>query len=1033
MKWRQKRSLALLFFVSALVPACRLRAQAPGTATPPPPAPPVVAVRIVTQDGRVLSESPQGIAITLGQPLDTMELRAALHQLYRTGDYSDIEAQSAEVPGGVRLDFAVRENFYFNEVRFDGLVAPPSDVSAAAAMQINLGDIYRKDSLDEGISRLRDTLQQEGFYSAKVTAESVPHAETQQLDVIVHVTPGRRARVGEIRLLNHTEYPDRDLLARSKLKAGLEITSARMQRAGDRIRKFLVKKGHLSARAVLHRGDYDAAKNTVPVQLEVTKGPLVRVAVNGARFSTGTLRRLVPIYQEGAVDADLLEEGRRNILEELERQGFFDANVTYTTEERETKRKSSSGPETEELIAYQVERGGRHRLVGIEITGNHYFNDELLRSRLKIIAAAFASRGRFSRRLIEADRLSMQNLYSANGFLDAKVEAPPPDKYKGKEGDLFVHFIVNEGVQTRVASLTIEGNHAFSNDELLAVIGSVPGQSYSDFNVAADRGNILAWYFNEGFPEARFQSSFEKVTPANSREPSAASRNGEKGGGNPVPIEEVRLSYRIEEGPQTRVRRVLLSGQHYTRPGVIRREISLRPGEPLREGEVVESQRQLYNLGIFNRVTIQPQNPAGSNPQKNVVALVEEAKRYTLAYGGGFEVQRLASTTDPTGGEWRASPRGILEVSKANLTGRADTLSLKVRGSTLQGRALLGYFDPNTFAKKHFSFQATAYAEKSRDINTFTQTRYEGSVQLTQKVGLATSFLYRYAFRKVLVTDLKIQPQQIPLFNAPTLVSEFGVTWFRDHRNDPADPTKGSFNNIDFSVADTDIGSSASFVRFFAQNSTYYPIKRRFSFARSARFGMLRTYRDTVSPTFAACPPSTTPPPTGPVPTVIPLPERFFAGGGTSLRGFALNQSGPRDPCTGFPVGGQAILVLNQEFRFPMRVPYFGTRLGGALFYDAGNVYSRVSSITFRASPPKPVFDTPTHCRLNCSNELNYFSHTIGIGVRYSTPVGPIRVDLGYQLNRATFVIPCTSGAADCFQSARLPGFQIFFNLGAPF
>jgi outer membrane protein assembly factor BamA len=190
----------------------------------------------------------------------------------------------------------------------------------------------------------------------------------------------------------------------------------------------------------------------------------------------------------------------------------------------------------------------------------------------------------------------------------------------------------------------------------------------------------------------------------------------------------------------------------------------------------------------------------------------------------------------------------------------------------------------------------------------------------------------------------------------------------------------------------------------------------------------------------------------GPLPTIIPLPERFFSGGGTSLRGFALNQAGPRDACTGFPIGGQAILVLNQEFRFPMRLPWVGTSLGGAIFYDGGNVYSRLSEITFRATLPNPTFalqnpaqpQGPTNlpeCITNCTNALNYFAHTVGFGVRYKTPVGPIRVDLGYQINRPSFVIPipCPSNIPTCQtgslgqQGARLPGFQIFFNLGSTF
>src|SRR6202011_3935020 len=142
----------------------------------------------------------------------------------------------------------------------------------------------------------------------------------------------------------------------------------------------------------------------------------------------------------------------------------------------------------------------------------------------------------------------------------------------------------------------------------------------------------------------------------------------------------------------------LYSGYEHTRLNVLHREVEVKQNAPLREGEVVESQRRLYNLGVFNRVTIEPQNPNGTDTNKDVMVLVEEAKRYTIAYGGGFEVQRLASSTDPTGSQLQAAVRGILEVSKLNVTGRGDSLSLKLRGSTIEDRALLSYSDPNTFA-----------------------------------------------------------------------------------------------------------------------------------------------------------------------------------------------------------------------------------------------------------------------------------------------------------------------------------------------
>ena len=1018
--------------------------------------PVVVRVRIVREDGLVLAESPSGITVEAGKTLDREKVAQSLRALYRTGDYADLRAVVSPENEGVRLDFVARENLFFNVVRLEGLEPPPSEASAVAAMQIGLGQTYRKEIVEEALGRLRETLRDEGLYRAEVSAETVPHPETHQIDVIVHVKPGPRARVASMQLKNDTAYRDATLLSRFKMKPGQAITSARLQRGTERVRKFLAKKGHLSARVTVRRGEFDAAKNAAAIFLEVTQGPRVEVSVNGAKFSEGELKRLIPIYQEGAVDPDLLEEGKRNVRERLERQGYFDADVSYKIGMRDVKTSAWQG--MQETITYTVERGDKHKLVGIEISGNKYFDTELLKSRLQIFQGAFGSPGRFSRRLVDLDAQSMQSLYQANGFLDARVIPWVEDNYRGKEGDLFISFTVEEGRQTRVASLSIEGIHAFKEEELLGVIGSTPGQPYSDFGVTTDRDNILALYFNEGFPEATFTSTAERApaTPAEEEaslasphaSPSGAEKKEQSKKAARPPVEqaeEVRLVYHIQEGPQTRVRRVLISGYEHTRPKVIRREVRIKPQQPLREGDVVESQRRLYNLGIFNRVTIEPQNPNGSSTDKDIAVLVEEAKRYTLAYGGGFEVQRLASTTNPTEGQVEAAPRGILEISKLNLTGRADTLSLKVRGSTLQGRALLGYSAPNTFGNSKLSFQATAFVEKTRDINTFTEQRYEGSLQLTAQVSTLSTLFFRYSFRQVRVSDLKILSQEIPLFNQPTLVSQFGVTWVRDSRNNPADASKGTFNSADFDLASTYIGSSASFLRFFYQNSSYHPIKRRFSFARSIRIGVLAPYRDTVSLSFPA-------PTTPPLPTVIPLPERFFAGGGTSLRGFALNQAGPRDSITGFPVGGQAILMLNQEFRFPMRLPFLGTSLGGALFYDGGNVYSRLSRISFRTYLPAPTLalQNPSlppsstnvpMCVTNCSNELNYFSHTAGFGFRYKTPVGPIRIDLGYQLNRPLFIvpIPCSSNTPSCVSgslgqmSTRLSGFQIFFNLGSTF
>src|SRR6266852_2350296 len=351
MKSGVANGLRVIFALALLTGAAPTRAQAPpstSVTSVEKEEPKIVAIRIVREDGQVLSDSPSGVAVETGKARDRGKIADSLRTLYRTGDYADLRAVVTPITGGVRLDFVVRENLFFNQVRIEGLSAPPSEASAAAAMQIALGQTYRRATVDEALERLRETLREEGLYQAEVSAETVPHPETHQMDIIVHVKSGPRARVGIIQLKNETEYRDAEILSRLKMKTGSEITSAKLQRGRGRIRKYLVKKGHLSGRAAVRRGNYDAAKKTVPLDLEVAEGPRVKVNLTGAKFSNGDLKKLIPIYQEGAVDTDLLEEGKRNVRERLERQGYFDAEVTYTTAVHEGKSGGGAARGTEE-------------------------------------------------------------------------------------------------------------------------------------------------------------------------------------------------------------------------------------------------------------------------------------------------------------------------------------------------------------------------------------------------------------------------------------------------------------------------------------------------------------------------------------------------------------------------------------------------------------------------------------------------------------------------------------------------------------
>jgi outer membrane protein insertion porin family len=981
--------------------AASLAAQsAPSGATPR-----VVEVRVVTESGGVLEQNPPKLTVQPGQLFSVDAESSSLRELFRSGRYADVRAELTDVYGGVRLDYVVRQNFYINRVQIEGLHEPPGEALALSALRLGVGETFRESDMKDALDRLRQTLEDDGQYQAKVDYVTTPHPDTLQMDILVRVVAGPRARVGAITIQNQTQFTNAELRSQVKLKEGAEVTVDRLNRASDRARKWLAGKDYLGARVTIHRGTYDPKTNRVPLDWTLYAGLEVRVVVAGAKVSASTLHKLVPIYQEGAVDEDLLQEGRRSLRDWFQRAGYFDAQVSYAVSDAAAVQSGTGARRAARVVTYQVDRGDHHRLVNVEFSGNKYFDSSLLRGRIKILPAAYASPGRYSTELLQDDVSSIHTLYDANGFQQAEVQSQLTDDYKGHHGDLSVKFVVQEGQQTRVESLSIEGNRELSNDELLGVVGSSKGQPYSEFNMSSDRDNILATYYDQGFSEARFTADVEKIPPASAT-------------AGPT----VRLAYHIIEGPQVLVARVLIGGYEHTRPGVISRQVGIKAGEPLSEGTVVETQRKLYNLGIFSRVSIAPQNPEGQDDKKTIVVMVDEAKRYTIAYGLGFEAQRLGSATNAASQSLSFAPRGTLELTKANLTGRADSLSFKARASTIQGRALLTYLAPNYFASSNFTLQLSAYYENSRDVQTFDSRRAEGSVGLAEKLSSSSSILYRYAYRHVVASNIQIAPEEIPLFSQNTEVSEFDLNWLRDRRNSVSDPSRGDFENVDVSLAMKAIGSSANFVRVYLQNSTYHPIGRRLVFARSTRLGVQTVYGNSVS-------------------TDIPLPERFFAGGGTSLRGFGLNQAGPRDPVTGFPIGGQAMIIFNQDLRFPMHLPLIGDRLGGAVFYDAGNVFPSVRKISFRTAPPKPTFDpaNPNVCLTNCTNELSYFSHTVGIEFRYGTPIGPVALDLGYQLNPAQYLIqsggtcPATTTAACLTTLSRLHGFQFFINLGTTF
>jgi outer membrane protein insertion porin family len=304
---------------------------------------------------------------------------------------------------------------------------------------------------------------------------------------------------------------------------------------------------------------------------------------------------------------------------------------------------------------------------------------------------------------------------------------------------------------------------------------------------------------------------------------------------------------------------------------------------------------------------------------------------------------------------------------------------------------------------------------------------------------------YRLTYRRVRASDLlkTISPSQIPLLSQPTRVGIPNFSYIRNKRDNDLETTKGNYTTIDGGAADSHFGSETDFGRLLIQNSTYYSIGRKRNsdkklvLARSTRIGVETPFGNTFMPQPGA---ECLEPQPG-RPACLPLAERFFTGGGNSHRGFGLNQAGPRDPTTGFPLGGTALFVNNVELRMPPpTLPFFQDNISFAIFHDAGNVFTNGHDLfhnLLRWTQKNPGLCQQLATATQC--DYSYISHGIGVGVRYKTPVGPVRFDFGYNLNPPAF--PRCNAVLTQGQSCQLADFapqhvgrfNVFFSIGQTF
>ncbi len=991
--------------------------------------------RLVPQSGH--------LAQAVDEPLNREMLEKSMRQLFSTGLFETIAAEGVRDGDGVDLIFRGTPRTFIGTVAVDGAKGATINTQLNRASQLAPGTRFTPAKLDQALEQMRATLAQNGFHKPAIAHTLTAHPDEQLADIAFHVVSGSQARVGTVSVTGDPGMSVADFRRHAHLRTGSRVENETDSRALAGVLKVYQGEQRLEAEIKLVSQDYDSQSDTVNYRFSANRGPIVNLRVEGASIGLDRLKRLVPIFEEGSVDEDLLNEGNRQLRNYFQRMGYFDVRVEH-------ERQSPAADRV--IILYNVRLGPRRRVERVSVEGNRYFDSATLKQLLSVHAADTLDRhGAYSQALVSADINALQAVYRNNGFSQVKVtaetntgeasassagttESPSNRSRPSKTTPLTVVYRIEEGEQLRVGTVRLEGNEHVDAAKLTPLLNTVSGQPLSPENLAGDRDALLTDYLSRGFDQVRVE-----VT----QQPEKADSS------------KVDVIFHIHEGPQIFVRKVLLTGLHYTRPQTVAKAITLHPGDPLSETALQQTQRNFYNFALFNEIDTAVENPSGGETYKTVLLQASEARRWALTLGFGLEAQtgnpqnNCASAIaggvpcNPNG-KTGVSPRFLGDITRNDLFGRDQSISLRGNYGLLEQKIDLLFQKPHFEGNRNFGLTFSGGYANSLDVSTYVASKLEGGVRWTEHfntpgshISKANTLVYELNFRRVKVdaASLQVYPGAIAQDSTAVRVAGPAITWIRDTRDSPLDAHRGTYTSFQSFLSGTAFGAQAQFSRLDLTNSSYYQFdKGRFVLARNTRYGQERVFGN-------------------PEDTLIPLPERLYSGGATSLRGFGENEAGPRDPETGFPIGGAGALVNSAELRLPPpTLPWLGNTVSFVLFHDMGNVFTDAgdawaSALRVRqpdrencekpipatvppTSPPGP--DTSTGIQGPCS--FNYFSHTPGVGLRYHTPVGPIRLDFSYNLNPPIYpvtydyshpLVPPHVGEGNHF--------NFFFSLGQTF
>jgi outer membrane protein insertion porin family len=950
----QIRTALCLHFAFCILNSSVAAAQAP--------APSVIAVD-VQQEGEPVTD-PLILSLVqtrTGGPLSMADVRETITHLISLTRYEDVQVFEEPAAGGVRLRYVLMPVHDVDRIEFRGMLGISEDVLRRAVVE-RFGVAPPASRADE-VALLLQTVYRERGYIAPVIAPRIEIThKPDRASMVLDINAGQRALITRIQV-DAEDPADSGALANTAIAQGKPYDAAQVEEQLQKYQATLRGRGFYEARAT-HTVDF--VNGGALVRVTVDRGPHVSVAFEGDPLPEAERERLVPIREEASADEDLLEDSSRAIEDYFHARGYRDAMASYTRD---------AGSPGELTVRFTVTRGPRYLVDDVDITGNTAMAAADLMPIVRIKGG-----DPFVQGTLDAVVSAIRGLYRARGFTRVMVmsavatlaagdrPAPAEDRH------VQVTIDILEGPRTLVGSVDLSGNMVLSSAELRGSFATVPGKAYSEVDVASDRDRIDLEYRNRGY---------ESVVV----DPRVMLAEGDT---------RANVLFAITEGQQVIVDHVIIIGNRRTSTATIQRELTLRSGEPLGYAARIESQQRLSALGLFRRINI-TELTHESGSRRDVLVQVEEAPPTTVSYGGGLEGGTRLRPTGPGGAaeeHFEFAPRGSFEITRSNLWGKNRSVdfftraSLKSRDVVItdtgvrlgepgpgsgygfnEYRVLATYREPKLFNTPADILLTGILDQAIRSSFNFRTREVRGEVggHLTRRSSIAG----RYSFQHTKLFDQRFTPEEEPLIDRvfpQVRLSKFSNSVIRDTRDDLLDPSRGVFLALNSDVSARAIGSEVGFIKTFAQAFEYYrlPVRRRIILATAERIGLAHGFVRTVETLDAGGNPI--------VSTVHDLPasERFFAGGDTTVRGFSLDRLGTAKTisASGFPTGGNGEVVLNVELRIDAP-----KGLTGVTFLDAGNIFPNASDLSFTDLRP-----------------------AAGFGVHYRSPVGPIRVELGFNL-----------------------------------